>query len=83
MHLIMGKEWGYPNIQIQPNRSKLNQIKSNRPNLYPNQIKLKVRFDLIYLFTSLLVLLYKTAWEQTAFAFSTSVLVPVIAIWKQ
>jgi hypothetical protein len=53
MHLLVGEKWGYPNIQIDPNQSRSNQIKSNRPWFYPNQIKLKVRFDLIYLFASL------------------------------
>ncbi|KAG6990049.1 Zinc finger BED domain-containing protein RICESLEEPER 2 [Fusarium oxysporum f. sp. conglutinans] len=36
-----------------PNRSKSNQIKSNPTFSYPNQIKLGVGFDLIYLFASL------------------------------
>jgi hypothetical protein len=49
----VGEKWGYPNNQIDPNRSKSNQIKSNRSFLYPNQIKLKARFDLIYLFATL------------------------------
>ena len=55
----MGEKWGYPNIQIDPNRSRSNQIKSNRPWVYPNQIKLKVQFDLIYLFASLVVALLR------------------------
>jgi hypothetical protein len=53
MYLIVGEKWGYPNIQIDPNRSKSNQIKSNSTFSYPNQIKLGVGFDLIYLFASL------------------------------
>jgi hypothetical protein len=53
MYLIVGEKWGYPNIQIDPNRSKSNQIKSNPTFSYPNQIKLGVGFDLIYLFASL------------------------------
>jgi hypothetical protein len=53
MYLIVGEKWGYPNIQIDPNRSKSNQIKSNSTFWYPNQIKLGVGFDLIYLFASL------------------------------
>jgi hypothetical protein len=53
MHLIMGEKWGYPDIQIDPNQSKSNQIKSNQAHFYPNQIKLNLQFDLIYLFASL------------------------------
>lgn len=54
MGIILGEKWGYLNIQINPNRSKLNQIKLNRLFLYPNQIKLEARFKLIYLLTSLI-----------------------------
>ncbi|KAH7196279.1 hypothetical protein BKA60DRAFT_193578 [Fusarium oxysporum] len=57
MYPIMGEKWGYPNIQIDPNRSKSIQIKSNQIDStfsYPNQIKLGLGFDLIYLFASLL-----------------------------
>jgi hypothetical protein len=42
MYLIVGEKWGYPSIQIDPNRSK------------SNQIKLGAGFDLIYLFASLI-----------------------------
>jgi hypothetical protein len=54
MYIVVGEKWGYPNIQIDPNRSKLNQIRSNRSFLYPNQLNLEAQFDLIYLFASLL-----------------------------
>jgi hypothetical protein len=53
MHLLVGEKWGYPDIQINPNVFKSNQIKSNRGFLYPNQIKSEAQFDLIYLLTSL------------------------------
>lgn len=56
MYIIVGEKWSYPDIQIDPNGPKSNQIKSNRTFLHPNQIKSGARFDLIYLFASLIVI---------------------------
>jgi hypothetical protein len=52
-----------PNIQIDPNLGKSNQIKSNQYLLISNQIKLGVQFDLIYLLTSLPLPPHTTALE--------------------
>jgi hypothetical protein len=47
MYLIVGEKWGYPNIQIDPNRSKSNQIKSNQIPRFRIQIKSNWGLDLI------------------------------------
>ncbi len=67
MYIIVGEKWSYPDIQIDPNGPKSNQIKSNRTFLHPNQIKSGARFDLIYLFASLDVLMADCTYRTNRF----------------
>jgi len=81
MYIVLGKEPGYPNsiimprtsdpnIQIDPNLGKSNQIKSNQYLLISNQIKLNLQFDLIYLMTSLRTPSQINAWRISEIFFS-------------